>query len=107
MLNACSGTLTTADVDISNCAEHGIELKGSTLDASTAAALSGTGNVGAGVYLRSNSRINYVDGYVPTITGTVGDIAITDPTLQEKTWAEIDAADGLDYVNEATIRKVS
>jgi len=91
LLKACSATLTVADIDISNSAEHGIELRGSSLEAS-AAALSGTGNTGAGIYAHSGSKVSYPDGSVPTITGTVGDIAITDPATEDLTWVELDAA---------------
>jgi len=91
-------------VTVEGCAEHGIELKNSTLEI-TSGVLSGSGNTGAGVYAHSGSKVSYPSGSVPTITGTVGDIAITDPATEDLTWAELDAAGKAVIISEDVILK--
>jgi hypothetical protein len=53
------------------------------------AAVSGTGNTGAGVHAKNNSTVLIADGSPPTLTGTVGNLSF-DGTTQASTWAAID-----------------
>jgi len=99
-----SSVTMASPVTVEGCAEHGIELKNSTLEI-TSGVLSGSGNTGAGVYAHSGSKVSYPDGSAPTITGTVGDIAITDPASEDLTWAELDAAGKAVIVAEDVILK--
>lgn len=82
----------TLSAIVRNNASHGIALDNSILDCEGTSVLSGTGNTGAGIYVHSGSKVSYPSGSAPTITGTVGDIAITDPATEDLTWAELDAA---------------
>lgn len=80
--------LSLSDVAIENNASHGIDVRDSRLTFTGAA--SGSGNSGAGLLARPNSKVIIADGAPPTLTGTVGDITI-DGTTQASTWAAIDA----------------
>ena len=84
------GDTVAGGVIIQNCASHGIELHNSVLRLNSGV-LSGAGNGGAGIYAYNGSIVNTKSGTIPTITGAVGDLSVTDPTIQEDTWANIEA----------------
>lgn len=95
--------LQIASGDISNCTSHGIVCDNSRLH--LAGAVAGTGNAGAGVYAHSGSVVHIKDGAPPTLTGTVGDLAVSDPAAQESTWAAIDAGTPVAVLAEMTMAK--
>jgi hypothetical protein len=95
--------ITINNPDISGCSSHAIELIHSRLI--VRGILTGSGNTGAGVYAHTNSVITLKNGSTPTITGTVGDIAISDPTVQESTWAAVDAGTPVAVLAEMTMVK--
>jgi hypothetical protein len=90
-------------VDISGSASHGIECNHSRLHLD--GAVTGTGNGGAGVYAHSGSVVHIKNGAPPTLTGTVGDLAVSDPALEESTWAAIDAGTPVAVLAEMTMAK--
>jgi len=73
---------------VQNSVSHGIQLDNSTLEC-LSAVLSGSGNAGAGVYLKNKASVLITDGYTPTLTGTLGDYSF-DGTTDGGTWAEVD-----------------
>lgn len=85
-------------LEVKNCGSHGIELINSTLK--NYGAITGSGNTGAGVYAHSGSKLITDDGVPSTLTGTVGDLAVSDPTKEEITWADLDAAKFLSVESE-------
>jgi len=100
-----SRILLTLSAIVRSNASHGIALDNSILNCEGTSVLSGTGNIGAGIYAHSGSKVSYPDGSAPTITGTVGDIAITDSASEDLTWAELDAAGKAIYAEEDVILK--
>lgn len=74
-------------MDLSNSSSHAIIAERSSL--SIEAAITGTGNAGAGLYIHSMSKATIADGSPPTVTGTVGDISF-DGTTSASTWATVD-----------------
>jgi hypothetical protein len=105
-INSTVKLLSAGTVTIGDHGSHGIELDNSRLQISSASAvLSGTGNGGVGIYAHSGSKVSYPAGSAPTITGTVGDIAITDPATEDLTWAELDAAGKAVIASEDVILK--
>jgi len=90
-------------LSVSSCAGHGIELNHSMFKA--LGDVQGSGNTGAGVYAHNCSVVNIKHGAAPTLTGTVGDLAITSPTVQESTWAAIDAGTPVAIAAEMTMAK--
>ena len=76
------------DFAIQNCGSHAIQLDSSTLECQDAV-LSGSGNGGAGVYLKNRSSVLIKNGYTPTLTGSVGDITFTGSS-NDGTWSEVD-----------------
>jgi hypothetical protein len=90
-------------IDISDCGSHGIEIEHSLLKFSKATP--GSGNAGAGVYAHSGSAVTIKDGSPPTLTGTVGDFAVSNPAVQEGTWAQVDAGTKFTISDEMTLIK--
>jgi hypothetical protein len=82
-----------AGVEFSDNAAHGIECNRSLLQMS--GVVIGSGNAGAGCYAHGTSTVQIADGSTPTLTGTVGDVAVSDPAVEDITWAEVDAGDRL------------
>ena len=102
VMNGCSN-ITFDDITISDNTSHGIELISSSikfLDITV-----GTGNGGAGVYAHSGSEVTITSGSAPTLTGTVGDIAISNPALEDATWADVDAGSDVAIAQEMTVVK--
>jgi hypothetical protein len=87
----CHGTIS--NVDVSSCLSHGINMTKSFLQILTV--ITGTGNVGAGIYLHDNSTIQTKSGAVPTLTGGIGDLS-TDGLVQAATWASLSGGDYVD-----------
>ena len=75
-------------VEISGCSSHAIQLEDSTFERQDAV-LSGSGNAGAGVYLKNRSSVLIKNGYTPTLTGSIGDITFTGSS-NDGTWSEVD-----------------
>lgn len=93
-------------VDISDSPGHGIEANDSHLHLNGVVA--GSGNTGAGVYAHSGSVVHTKDGSPPTLTGTVGDFAISDPTVEEGEWVDVEAGTKFAVAEEMTmIKKVA
>lgn len=90
---------------IQNCASHGIQLDNSTLECQSAV-LSGSGNAGAGVYLKNRSSVIFKEGYTPTLTGTAGDIAVTSETVADATWAQVAAGDPVEIMPDGSVKEV-
>lgn len=88
---------------IEDCGSHAIEVRGTRLWLWKN--VQGTGNSGAGVYAHDDAKIWITDGSPPTLTGTVGDLAISNPTLEEATWAEIDGGEDAAIMAESTLAK--
>jgi hypothetical protein len=88
------------NVEFNGNAGHGVELRaGSLLAAKSDVVLAGSGNGGAGAYVNSGSQLLLQDGGSrPTVTGTAGELAISDPAAQETTWADV-----YDSNNPATV----
>ena len=101
-LNGCNN-ITFDDITISDNTEHGMELLSSSVKFLDAVA--GTGNGGAGIYAHSGSEVIITSGNTPTLTGTVGNIAISDPTIEDATWADVDAGNEVAIAQEMTIVK--
>jgi hypothetical protein len=91
-------------VDISNCSSHAIELEKSLLHMD--GVVTGTSNVGAGVYAHLGSMIKIKNGSPPTLTGgaTPGDLS-TDGATEASTWAAIDAGTPLADTTEMVVAK--
>lgn len=94
--------MSVGNIDISDSTSHGIESTNSRLYCKD---ITGTGNGGAGLYAHSGSQVTIKDGSPPTLTGTVGDIAINDSTYEEVTWSTIDGGESFHSAQEATIIK--
>jgi hypothetical protein len=89
--------------EINNCGSHAIELQRSQwVDVD---GMDGSGNTGAGIYAHSHSAVHIKDGSPPTLTGTVGDLAVSNPAAEEETWANIDAGTKVAVAAEMTIAK--
>jgi len=93
-------TLSSIVTSVDSNSTHGIELKSSIMSVS-GIVISGSGNGGVGIYAHANSHVQLEKANMPTVTGTVGDAAVNDPTDPE-TWADIEAADGLISAQEGT-----
>jgi len=89
--------------DFSTSTSHGIEARNSRIQME--GIVTGTGNGGAGVYAHTGSEVTIKSGAVPTLTGTVGNLAVTSPTVQESTWAAIDAGTPVAVLAEMTMAK--
>jgi len=100
-----SRVLVTKDAVIRNCTSHGIQLDNSTLECQSAI-LSGSGNGGAGVYLKNRSSVIFKEGYTPTLTGTAGDIAVTSETVADATWAQVAAGDPVEIMPDGSVKEV-
>jgi hypothetical protein len=94
-------SLVAGSVD--NCGSHGIEAQRSVVRFT--GAFAGTGNTGAGVYAHSGSVVYITDGSPPTLTGAVGDFAVSNPNYQQSTWAAVDGGDPVQIAAESTIVK--
>ena len=79
------------DLALENNSAHGIESQQSSVRFE--GVISGSGNGGAGVYVHSASSLITTSGLVTTVTGTVGDIAVSDPTIQEAQWTDLASGD--------------
>lgn len=90
-------------LDISNCASHGIEVNNSQLQFD--GGISGSGNGGAGVYAHNGATVTTKAGTAPTLTGTIGDLAVTNPAIADATWAQITGGDTLASAVERTLVK--
>jgi hypothetical protein len=90
------------DGSVSDNASHGIEVLNSRV---LLESVGGSGNGGAGVYAHSGSIVHITDGSPPTLTGTVGDLAVSDPAVEESTWAAIDGGDPVQIAAESTVVK--
>jgi len=95
--------VTIHNINISNNTSHGIEAVKSHVEFT--GACTGSGNGGAGVYAHSGSVVHIKHGAAPTLTGTVGDLAVSSPTAQESTWAAIDAGTPVAIAAEMTMAK--
>lgn len=85
-----SSHLYFTDIDITDSTSHGGEVsKNSSL--TMLGVVTGTGNAGAGVYAHDGAQVFITNGSTPTLTGTVGNFAISNPAVQENTWAAVDA----------------
>jgi len=100
-----SGIIVAGPVDVSNCASHAIQLDNSVLECQSAI-LSGSGNGGAGVYLKNRSSVIFKEGYTPTLTGTAGDIAVTSETVADATWAQVAAGDPVEIMPDGSVKEV-
>lgn len=84
-LNLEDSTISILDpLSIDDSTTNGVQAKHSRVEIGTAA-LSGSGNGGAGLYAIEGSIVTIKDGYKPTITGSVGDVS-TDGTTEATTW---------------------
>jgi len=92
-----------AGVDLSGSSSHAIEVNHSRLH--LMGAVTGTGNGGAGVYAHSGSVVHIKHSAPPTLTGTVGDLAVSNPAAQESTWAAIDGGTPVGVAAEMTMAK--
>ena len=90
-------------VSVSNCAGHGIEAIRSFIKFTGVVA--GSGNTGAGVYAHLGSIITPKIGSPPTITGTVGNLAVEDPAVQQESWANVNAGTVVSIAGEGTVVK--
>ena len=99
------GTLKIASnkLEIKNCASHGIEVNNSQIQFE--GGISGTGNAGAGVYAHNGATVTTKAGTAPTLTGTAGDLAVTNPASADATWAQINGGDTLVSAAERTLVK--
>jgi len=95
--------VSLAGIAINSSASHGIEVDGGMVFLQ--ASVSGAANVGAGVYAHSGSVVHIKNGSPPTLTGTVGDLAVSNPAAQESTWAAIDAGTPVAIAAEMTMAK--
>lgn len=98
-----SNLIIATNTYIGNHTSHGIEASDSNVE--FLGVTSGSGNGGAGIYAYAGSKVTIKDGSPPTLTGTVGDVAINDPTYEDITWSEIDAGDSFHSAQEATLIK--
>jgi hypothetical protein len=105
-LDNCIIQIDSGGLVVNNCGSHGIELRHSFLEFISPGIVSGSGNAGAGIYVHSNSTVQFPNGQTPTLTGTIGDTT-TDGTTEASTWAAIDAGtpvadtDVAGYIREA------
>lgn len=90
---------------IKDCDSHAIEAMGSFLNL-TFGVVGGTGNTGAGVYAHWTSTVLARTTAMPTVTGTVGDVSVTNPAAQQDTWANI-ASTPLVVASELTMADVT
>lgn len=95
--------INAGSLTVSDSGSHGIEAQSSFLKIE--GVITGTGNAGAGVYAHSGSVVHIKDGSPPTLTGTVGDLAVSDPAVEEETWANIDGGAAVAVLTEMTMAK--
>jgi hypothetical protein len=81
-----------AGVTINHCGTHGIELERSTCYLNGAVA--GSNNGSFGVYAGNGSVLNLSASNLPTISGTLGELAISTSSSQEEVWTSF-AAGGI------------
>jgi len=93
-----------ANTVVENSTSHGIEAKNSRL--AFIGVTSGSGNGGVGLYAHQGSQVTIAGATPPTVTGTLGDVAVNNPILLT-TWANIVSNGGLSSAQEATTVKVS
>lgn len=98
-------TITGGTTIINNSTTHAVELSNAELNMIDGG-ISGSGNGNLGMYAHDGSIVKIASATPPTVTGTVGDVAVNDPTIPD-TWASVVAAGGLSSASEATIIKVS
>jgi len=100
-----SSVVVDKNMAIQNCGSHAFQLDNSTLECQDAV-LSGSGNAGAGVYLKNRSSVIFKEGYMPTLTGTAGDIAVTSETEADATWAQVAAGDPVEIMPDGSVKEV-
>lgn len=88
LLAKASSLSVSGAVDFSDNAGHGIQLVSAFMQCISTRP-TGTGNAKAGCYARQCSNILLTTGQTPTLTGAVGELAVSDPAAQESTWAAI------------------
>jgi hypothetical protein len=89
-------------VDISGCSSHGVIVNRGY--AEILAAITGSGNGGAGVYAHNGSVVNIKNGAPPTISGTRGHLSV-DGTTNATWWSTLDAGTPLAVLAEMTMAK--
>ena len=97
-------TIKASRLDISGCASHAIEVKNAAI--TFEGVVTGSGNGGVGLYAHQGSQVTIAGATPPTVTGTLGDVAVNNPILLT-TWANIVSNGGLSSAQEATTVKVS
>lgn len=106
-ISLISVTTTMNGIVVKNSTSHGIEIINSVI--TLTAAVTGTGNgstSGAGIYAHANSVLYTKAGAAPTIAGNAGiELAVDSPTVQQSTWAAIEAGTPVASANEFTIVK--
>lgn len=98
-----SKIIIAANTYIGNHASHGIEAVNAEIEFLGVTA--GSSNGGAGLYAHSGSQVTVKTGSIPTITGTVGDVAISDAATEEISWSDLDTASGITIADEQTMIK--
>ena len=92
--------------EIKNCASHGLEAIGSTV--SFLGDVTGSGNGGVGLYAHSGSQVDILGTSPPTVTGSLGDVAINDSDLVTPiSWSAIVSEGGIASAEQSTAIKVS
>jgi hypothetical protein len=97
------GIAIDGGVSIYSCVSHGIEVIQGYLK--MVGVVIGSGHGGAGCYAHSTSVVHITDGSPPTLTGTVGELAISDPAEEQVTWAQLDAGIKVSIAAENTSAK--
>jgi hypothetical protein len=95
--------VTMGAINSSSSSAAGITVDHGRVD--MVAVVAGTSNTGAGVYAFNQSLVTIKDTFVPTITGTVGNLAVADPAVVQETWANIAAGDVVSIAAEMTLVK--
>lgn len=80
-------SLIMRDVVLTDNDSHGLEMYQS--DVEFLGAISGSGNGGAGTYTHTGSSLVTKSGSTPTVTGSVGEISVSNPAAQEATWSSL------------------
>ncbi|MFA5049015.1 MAG: hypothetical protein WC516_08380 [Patescibacteria group bacterium] len=91
-------------VDVSNCSSHAIRVEDSRLILN--GIITGDENIGAGIYANNNSTIELKEGYIPTITGNIGDLSF-DGITEASTWNNINNVKRVIDSNELSLCKIT
>jgi hypothetical protein len=81
------GNCRIGPMAINDCDSHAVESVGAFVNMTDI--VSGSGNTGAGLYAHRGSTVLANSGAMPTVTGTVGDVAISNPAAEEATWGTV------------------